>query len=89
MIVSYVYNSIPERLHIIGGMLCLLIGYFILLYTQNYFNLFVGGFLFITGVVDIVKNIHSIYLWQWRIYKIATKSIDIMSIHGGWDIKTF
>ena len=64
MIVSYVYNSIPERLHIIGGMLCLLIGYFILLYTQNYFNLFVGGFLFITGVVDIVKNIHSIYLWQ-------------------------
>ncbi|MGP1439063.1 MAG: hypothetical protein ACTTKH_08340 [Treponema sp.] len=64
MIVSYIYNSISERLYIIVSMVCLLVGYFVMLYTQNYFNLLVGGILFVYGVFNTVKNIHSIYLWQ-------------------------
>lgn len=66
LVISYFYNSIRERLYIILSVLCLLIGYFILLYTQNYFSLFVAGFLFVLGVFNTVKNIHSIYLWQWE-----------------------
>ena len=64
VIISYFYNSIRERLHIIVSVVCLLIGYFVLLYAQNYFSLFVAGFLFVVGVFNIVKNIHNIYLWQ-------------------------
>jgi putative membrane protein len=64
MIISYLYNSIRERLYIIGSMVCLLIGYFVLLYVQNYFSLLLGGSIFLAGVFNTVKNIHSIYLWQ-------------------------
>lgn len=64
MIISYLYNSIRERLYMIGSTICLLAGYFVLLYTQNYFNLIFGGLLFVAGVFNTVKNIHSIYLWK-------------------------
>lgn len=64
MIISYFYNRIKERLYIIVGMICLLIGYFFLLYTQNYLSLLVSGTLFFYGVFNVVKNLHSIYLWQ-------------------------
>lgn len=64
MVISYFYNSIRERLYMIVSVICLLIGYFVLLYSQNYFSLIVGGVFFVYGVFNTIKNIHSIYLWQ-------------------------
>ena len=64
MIISYFYNGIRERLYMIVSMICLLIGYFVLLYAQSYFTLLLSGLLFVAGVFNTVKNIHSIYLWQ-------------------------
>ena len=64
MIISYFYNGIRERLYMIVSMICLLIGYFVLLYAQSYFTLLLSGLLFAAGVFNTVKNIHSIYLWQ-------------------------
>lgn len=66
MIISYFYNGIRERLYMIVSMICLLIGYFVLLYAQSYFTLLLSGLLFAAGVFSTVKNIHSIYLWQWK-----------------------
>ena len=61
---SYLYDSIPERLRIIGAFLSLILGYASLLFSYSYLILFLGLFLFTYGLFTLVKNIHSIYLWQ-------------------------
>ncbi len=64
VILSYIYNSVPERLHIIGAMISLLIGYFVLLYSYDYWLMCFGAFFFLYGALYSLKSIHSIYLWQ-------------------------
>ena len=61
---SYVYNSIAERLHIIGGAISLILGYFAMLIFYDYVFTFLGLFLFLYGIANIIRNIHAIYLWQ-------------------------
>ena len=61
---SYLYDSIPERLCIIGAFISLILGYASLLFSYSYLILFLGVFLFVYGLFKLVKSIHSIYLWQ-------------------------
>ena len=61
---SYFYDSIPERLCIIGAFISLILGYASLLFSYSYLLLFLGTSLFTYGLFKLVKSIHSIYLWQ-------------------------
>lgn len=64
VILSYIYNSIPERYYIIWAYVALLAGYIILLVSYNYATFIFAIFIFVYGVFNIIKNIHSIYVWQ-------------------------
>lgn len=64
VVLSYIYNSIPERYYIIWAYIALLAGYVILLVSYNYAISIFAIILFIYGVFNMVKNIHSIYVWQ-------------------------
>ena len=64
VILSYAYNGIPERYYIIWAYLALLTGYVILLVSYDYAIAILAIVVFVYGVFNMIKNIHSIYVWQ-------------------------
>lgn len=64
VILSYAYNGIPERYYIIWAYLALLTGYVILLVSCDYAIAILAIVVFVYGVFNMIKNIHSIYVWQ-------------------------
>jgi len=64
LIFYYLYEKLQERLFMIGSSISLIVGYVILLFSGNYWTLVFGIFFFLYGVANIIRNIHSIYLWK-------------------------
>lgn len=64
LVIYYLYERILERLHMIGSCVSLVVGYTVLLFAWDYWRLCFGIFFFLYGTFNIIKNIHSIYLWK-------------------------
>jgi len=64
LIFYYLYERLQERLYMIGSSISLVAGYAVLLFSGDYWTLSFGIFFFLYGVINIIKNIRSIYLWK-------------------------
>lgn len=64
LIFYYLYERIQERLYMIGSSISLILGYSVLIFSGDYWTLVLGTFFFVYGVINIIRNIRSIYLWK-------------------------
>lgn len=64
LIFYYLYERLQERFYMIGASMSLVIGYVVLLFSGDYWTLVFGMFFFWYGVANIIRSIHSIYLWK-------------------------